>query len=325
MGMGTAMNVDSGMASAQSTKETGACVLIVDDDEGGRYAKSRILKQAGFHVLEAKTAAACFQHLQQEHPQLVCLDVHLPDMNGFEVCKKIKADPLTSSTVILQMSATFVEHEDQIRGLEGGADSYLTEPFDPGVFLAIVRALLRLHDSERLVRLSAQQWRATFDTITEGIALLDEQQRIVRCNEALRRVFDRPFNEILGRSLSELQEGLLQEMSITALREMLASAQSREVLISMAGQWFRAKLSRVGDDLLLGYGFVYVLTDVSEWKHTVEERDKLIADLKQSGGALEEKVRILEQFEDAVVGRELKMIALEKEVAKLKEKLNRSI
>jgi PAS domain-containing protein len=223
------------------------------------------------------------------------------------------------------MSATFVQHEDQIRGLEGGADSYLTEPFDPGVFLAIVRALLRLHDSERLVRLSAQQWRATFDAITEGIALLDEQHRIVRCNEAFRRVFDRPFNEIIGRSLVELQGTLLDEKNSAALLKMLASsAQPSDVLISMGDRWSRVKLSRVGDNALLGYGFVYVLTDVSEWKRTVAERDTLIADLKQSGAALEDKVRILEQFEDAVVGRELKMIALEKEVEKLKEKLNRS-
>jgi len=321
--MGSSMNVSSGTASAESTKERGTCILIVDDDEGGRYAKSRILQQAGYHVLEAKSAAEGFQQLERERPQLICLDVHLPDMNGFEVCKKIKADPSTSSTVVLQMSATFVQHEDQIRGLEGGADSYLTEPFDPGVFLAIVRALLRLHDSERLVRLSAQQWRATFDMITEGIALLDERQRIVRCNEAFRRVFDRPFNELLGLSLPELHGGLLDEASATALREMLASGRPHELMMPMAGRWFRAKLSRVGDNPLLEYGSVYVLTDVSEWKQTVQERDTLITDLKQSGKALEEKVRILEQFEDAVVGRELKMIVLEKEIEKLKEKLNK--
>ena len=320
--MGTAMNVYS-TTSAEPAKDTGALILIVDDEEGGRYAKSRILQQAGYHVLEAKSAAECFQHLEQ-HPQLVCLDVHLPDMNGFDVCKKIKADPKTNSTVVLQMSATFVQHEDQIRGLEGGADSYLTEPFDPGVFLAIVRALLRLHDSERLLRLSAQQWRATFDAITEGIALLDEHHRIVRCNEAFRRVFDRPFNEMLGRSLPELQGTLLDDANAAALSEMLSSRQPSDLLFPMGNRWFRVKLSRVGDNPLLGYGFVYVLTDVSEWKRTVAERDTLITDLKQSGSALEEKVRILEQFEDAVVGRELKMIALEKEVEKLKEKLNRS-
>ena len=322
--MGSAMNVYSGMTSAESGNQAAASILIVDDDDGGRYAKTRILQQAGYHVLEAKSGAECFQHLEREHPRLICLDVHLPDMNGFDVCKKIKSDPLTSSTVILQMSATFVQHEDQIRGLEGGADSYLTEPFDPGVFLAIVRALLRLHDSERLVRLSAQQWRATFDAITEGIALLDEQHRIVRCNEAFRRVFDRPFNEMIGRSLVELQGTLLDEKNSAALLEMLASAQPSDVLISMGDRWFRVKLTRGGDNPLLGYGFVYVFTDVSEWKRTVAERDTLIADLKQSGAALEDKVRILEQFEDAVVGRELKMIALEKEVEKLKEKLNRS-
>jgi len=318
------MNVYSGTTSAESDNKAAATILIVDDNEGGRYAKTRILQQAGYHVLEAKSAAECFQHLERDRPQLVCLDVHLPDMNGFDVCKKIKSDPLTSATVILQMSATFVQHEDQIRGLEGGADSYLTEPFDPGVFLAIVRALLRLYDSERLVRLSAQQWRATFDAITEGIALLDEQHRIVRCNEAFRRVFGRPFNEMIGQSLPELQRTLLDEKSAAALSDMLASGQPSDVLISMGDRWFRVKLGQVGDNPLLGYGFVYVLTDVSEWKRTVSERDALIADLKQSGTALEDKVRILEQFEDAVVGRELKMIALEKELEKLKEKLNRS-
>ena len=87
-------------------------ILVVDDNEAGRYAKCRMLRQADFQVKEAGSGGEALQIIAAERPDLVCLDVRLPDINGFEVCRRIKTDPLLR-TMVLQMSASFVGQDDK--------------------------------------------------------------------------------------------------------------------------------------------------------------------------------------------------------------------
>jgi DNA-binding response OmpR family regulator len=133
-------------------------ILNVDDDDAGRYATSRILRQAGFEVREAVTGAEALQKAAQG-PDLVILDVNLPDLSGFEVCRRLKADPATRHLLVLHLSATFLQPGDRIAGLEGGADAYLVHPLDPGELTATVRALLRLKEAEEEVRRSEERFR----------------------------------------------------------------------------------------------------------------------------------------------------------------------
>jgi signal transduction histidine kinase len=124
-------------------------ILIVDDDQPGRYVWARLLRDAGHTVFEASNIADGDVLLRECRPELVVLDVRLPDGNGIELTRRLKADDQLKAIMVLQMSASFVQDADQVRGLEAGADAYLTEPTSPGVFLATVRALLRLSRAER--------------------------------------------------------------------------------------------------------------------------------------------------------------------------------
>ena len=152
------------------------CILHVDDHENHRYTVSRLLRRAGFDVLEAATGE---EGLQQalKMPDLVLLDVRLPDISGIEVCKTIKQRWPT--TVVLQTSATFVTAGDRVRGLEGGADAYLVQPIDPDELVAAVRALLRLHQTEERLRLLNESLERRIDERTrelrEANASLSEQ------------------------------------------------------------------------------------------------------------------------------------------------------
>jgi two-component system sensor histidine kinase/response regulator len=127
---------------------TQVTILNVEDDEATRYAKSRVLCQAGYIVKEAETGTAALQMAREAPPDLILLDVKLPDLDGFEVCRQLKSDPATSSTIVVQMSAAFVDKRDRVHGLEGGADGYLTEPIQPDELLATVKAFVRLRQTE---------------------------------------------------------------------------------------------------------------------------------------------------------------------------------
>ena len=126
-------------------------VLHVDDYAGSRHVVGRVLRQAGFAVVEAVTGEEALRRAA-ESPHLIILDVHLPDMSGLDVCQQLRTNPTTSAIPVLCLSATCVGSKDRVRGLDCGADAYLTEPFDATELLATVRALLRLRLRNRTVQ-----------------------------------------------------------------------------------------------------------------------------------------------------------------------------
>ena len=127
-------------------------ILVVDDNAPGRYALSRTLRKAGFEVIEAATGQEALTLTDRERPDLVLLDVNLPDIHGFEVARRLKSGDRTRTTPILQLSASAIRSEDRIDGLAAGADAYLVEPVDPGELIANIRALLRLRNAETRLR-----------------------------------------------------------------------------------------------------------------------------------------------------------------------------
>ena len=129
-----------------------ALILNVDDSDGARYAKSRILKRAGFKVIEASNGGDALLRARQDRPNLILLDVKLPDINGLEVCRQLKGGAETNTILVLQTSASCIGTADKIRALDGGADNYLVEPIEADELIANVKALLRLGRVERALR-----------------------------------------------------------------------------------------------------------------------------------------------------------------------------
>lgn len=127
-------------------------ILNVDDTDAARYAKTRILQRAGFHVIEAGSGTDALRIAHEQAPDLVLLDTKLPDINGFDVCRQLKQDPHTAMVLVLQTSASYLSSPDKVRALDSGADNYLFEPIEPEELVANVRALLRLSRVERELR-----------------------------------------------------------------------------------------------------------------------------------------------------------------------------
>ena len=183
-------------------------VLLVDDDEPKRYLIERTLRRGGYAVREAATGGAALALATGDgggrKPDLVILDVHLPDLDGMEVCRRLKADPATARIPVLHLSTVYVGSDDRTRGLEGGADGYLNQNAEPPELLATVRALLRTRAAEEAARAAARGWRATFDAIRDGIALLDGGGTVRRCNAALGPVLGRPADDLTGCPLRDI-------------------------------------------------------------------------------------------------------------------------
>ncbi len=133
-------------------------ILNVDDHEINRYVRTQVLQQAGYRVIEAATGEDAISKWASEKPSLVLLDVNLPDMNGLQVCRRIKANSSTR-TLVIHVSATYIETADQASGLQGGADGYLCEPVDPELLVATVGSFLRLREAE--MKLQESQERLT--------------------------------------------------------------------------------------------------------------------------------------------------------------------
>src|ERR1700739_452028 len=217
-------------------------ILTVDDNEAFRYSLARSLRDAGYQVIEAKTGAEAIARAA-ELPDLITLDINLPDMNGFQVCRTIKADPATNHIPILHVSSTFVDPQSRVQGLEGGADAYLAEPIDRAELVATVGALLRLKRAETAARLQAEaaetarrelaQLNATLEMrVSERTAelkiandgLRELSGRILQLQDEERRRIARELHDSVGQLLAAIimnmavVEGELSSLSPEANR-----------------------------------------------------------------------------------------------------------
>lgn len=117
-------------------------ILVVDDEEVLVEAIAYSLEQEGYQVLTALDGRAALELARRERPQLIILDIMLPEIDGLEVCRQLRREPATATTPIMLLTARG-EEIDRVVGLEVGADDYVTKPFGRRELLARVRALLR--------------------------------------------------------------------------------------------------------------------------------------------------------------------------------------
>lgn len=130
-------------------------ILIVDDEPDIVHLVRTYLERDGFRTRTAETGTQALAHVKEGRPDLIILDLMLPDLDGFEVCRAIRTNPTTALIPILMLTAR-VDESDVITGFDAGADDYVTKPFSPKSLVARVKALLgrmdRTHEAQSIYR-----------------------------------------------------------------------------------------------------------------------------------------------------------------------------
>lgn len=268
-------------------------ILCVDDHDVNLYVISRILREANFTVIEATTGQAALDSARSLHPDLIILDVQLPDISGFEICDRLKNDPKTASIPILNMSAAYTTSQDKVQGMNAGADAYLVQPVEPLELIATVQALLRLSEAERSAKQLADEWQITFDAINDGICLLDQDGIVIRCNRALIEFLnlDRLVGaryETLAAPLAELDRELFDRLRQTKQR------QTAEFLLNNC--WISLQVDPILDSLENFTGAVFLLSDITQRKRVEAERSLLLVREQEARERSESANRLKDEF-----------------------------
>ncbi|MCA2012515.1 diguanylate cyclase [Cereibacter sphaeroides] len=134
-------------------------ILIVDDLATNRIILKVKLNAACYETLQAATGAECLRIAHDEQPRLILLDMELPDQSGIEVCRQLRANPVTTHIPVVIITAS-TDREARLRALQAGADEFLTKPLNEVILLARIRALLRARETEAELRLRSETWGA---------------------------------------------------------------------------------------------------------------------------------------------------------------------
>jgi PAS domain S-box-containing protein len=270
-------------------------VLVVDDNPATLYSTSRVLRAAGFDVREGVTGGQALE-LASKDVDILLLDVNLPDLHGFEVCRRLRENPETVRLPVIHVSATFVKEIDKAQGLDAGSDGYLTHPVEPTVLVATVNAFLRARRAEDEMRKSEAKFRAVFDNAFSGILLLDEDMTYLDINPAVCRILARSRDEIIGRRVSAFMppgSPRNQQEIVRSLDEQ-GSWQGVFPLLKADGdavqlQWFISAHSFPGVRLA-------IITDITERLRLEEQRDELLTSERLARAVAERANRLKDEF-----------------------------
>ncbi len=172
-----------------SPENTGK-VLIVDDEEMGRETLSGVLAPLNVAISHASDGREALERCRSWRPDVVLLDVMMPEMDGFQVCRAIRDDPEISETPILLITA-LDDQDSRLEGFQSGADDFITKPIVRTELRMRIRSLLRINRYQRL--LAAQtQFRWVADQSENGVLLLDRNERITYVNPMARKLLELP-------------------------------------------------------------------------------------------------------------------------------------
>jgi PAS domain S-box-containing protein len=174
-------------------------ILVADDDITTRMLASECLGQAGFSVIEAKDGREALELFHQLQPQAVMLDVLMPEVDGYDVCRCLRQQPGNENLPILLMTA--LDDVDAIdAAYEAGASEFSSKPVNWTIESHRLRSMLRAAEAAKEIFLSKQEWERTFNSLDEVVTIMDSNLTIVQANNAAQAAARNPLESIVGKN-----------------------------------------------------------------------------------------------------------------------------
>jgi diguanylate cyclase (GGDEF)-like protein/PAS domain S-box-containing protein len=180
-----------------------AAILIVDDAPANLELLRKLMSEQGYQVYVALSGERALAIAERAQPDLILLDVMMPDMDGFETCQQLKQNPLTQRIPVIFMSARS-DTDDVVAGFDIGAVDYIAKPLRMAEVCARVRAQLQIRSNSETQEEQAERLRTIVNHMAEGLLIIEADGRIQYTNPACDHYLGYRENELAGRSIAEL-------------------------------------------------------------------------------------------------------------------------
>lgn len=275
-------------------------ILVIDDEPANLKLLFDYLQQAGFKVLVAPDAQAAFESISHLLPDLILLDIRLPDIDGFEVCRRLKADPATRDIPVLFITV-MTDLAEKVKGFELGAADYITKPIWVEEVAARVRTHLNLRNlqkqfeadiaarkqAEEALRASKERYRSLFENMTEGFALHEiicdssgkpVDYRFMQVNPAFERLTGLARADLIGKTVRAVLPGT-EDFWIERYGQVALTGEAThfEEYASVLRQHYEVLAYRPAPGQ-----FAVLFIDITARKQADEEREKLIVELQKA-------------------------------------------
>ena len=191
-------------------------ILVVDDNPDILHATSRVVKSVGYQAVEATNGAECLAMIRAEAPDVILLDVVLPDADGRELAEQIKTNPQLGNPFIVLLSGKKISTEDKINGLGAGADGYIPRPVSNKELKAQIDAFVRIKKVEKTLRDSEALFRTTIYSIGDAVITTDTQGKIEYLNQEAEKLTGWDASEARNESIEEVFKIINEETRQTA-------------------------------------------------------------------------------------------------------------
>jgi PAS domain S-box-containing protein len=266
-------------------------ILIVDDTPDNLRLLADMLKRRKYKVRPAPSGAHALTSVKKEIPDLILLDILMPELDGYEVCRQLKADESTRDVPVIFLSA-LSEVEDKVKGFEAGGVDFITKPFQLEEVIVRVETHLKIHNLQQELRAETTRFKTLTEAAFEAI-LIHSTDSIIDANPAAIRLFGSTEATLIGASLAELlpddEHHFVVSGQSTPIEGMILDRDNSPIQVEIRTRNIPAKNRQI---------YVTAIRDVTLQRQMEQEREQL----RQENSILKKTIQSRYRFGD-MIGR----------------------
>lgn len=240
-------------------------ILLVEDDADTIKATSSILKKEGFSFAIADTGEAALKSLKEFEPDLILMDVVLPDYDGVELCREIKHKEVYLHIPIILISGYNVSTADETKGIEAGAEDYLIKPISNKRLIARINKSITLYYAYKKIQETTKFWQSTFANTNDAIMLLDKDFRVKIANQTMAKLFKMKADEMIGMYCWQIVHKSDDIFDACPSKKIRETKKREEIELELKGRWYKVSLDPIFSNGALE-GVIHIITDITNRK-----------------------------------------------------------